>query len=305
MRTLSLLGAVALLPACISTPERLPPDPRFGPEPLEARIWADQTGRISYWTNRAAYVAVFEVWPGRGVGMIHPAWAGQQQQHTSGFRWVNTYNRSFRWAYHLTTQISRIAPQPRYLLVVASDRPLQVEQFVARPYALYSALGMAAFSAYRTFDTMEQLAQLALDPGSEWAVDYYTIWPSSVRDYRDYRIVTCRGSSFFVPLDLYYAIASQCIQSETQVAESQPVARVPADSISVPPRDEPVRVAADPVDVDGVRQAPELESQPRQPRVVGPPRVEPAKADRTEEEEAQARRDFEIIKQRLGKRGVA
>lgn len=77
MRALATLGLLALLSGCAlrSTPHH-DYSSAYDGTPLRARI-VDVTGRLLVSTNRPAHVAVFEIVPGRGVGLLYPAYTSE------------------------------------------------------------------------------------------------------------------------------------------------------------------------------------------------------------------------------------
>ncbi|HEX5580900.1 MAG TPA: hypothetical protein VFX39_04930, partial [Gemmatimonadaceae bacterium] len=211
-RTLSLavaalaLGAAACLPA--SSPQ-LSAAPDAG-VPLEAAILPPHYGQVPLHLNKPAYVALFEVIPGRGVSLLYP-------QSGSGFvqvreAWVPLRYNPQRWMYasNVYSSFNRIGDYgtgyddyagyargaayggaydgslhpvqqaPRYLFLVASEDPMAIERFQGEIGAIRDYLGRAQYTSMRPEETMEELAFAILPYMSEerWVTDVYVDWGS-------------------------------------------------------------------------------------------------------------------------------
>src|SRR5512133_4369976 len=82
---------------------RQPPPPVAVPvviEPLEVDVTRPHNGKIYVQTNRAAYVAIFDIVPERGVTMIYPVSARQQRFVVAGLRDVPVWWEPSRVTYH-------------------------------------------------------------------------------------------------------------------------------------------------------------------------------------------------------------
>src|SRR3712207_4010202 len=102
-------GTPASQPDRVAAPE---PEPV---EPLELDIGRPSGGHLLIQTNRPAYVAIFEIIPNRGVTLIYPAAAHQQNMLVSGLTWVPLW-----WSPR------RVSTSDRYVYAVASEEPLRL-----------------------------------------------------------------------------------------------------------------------------------------------------------------------------------
>lgn len=174
-------------------------------QPLRARIVTHDN--LAVRLNRPAYVAVFEILPGRGVGLVYPT-AGQADGFMSGgfiplWRPSNFYQASY-----LPDAFGYTAQAPRYLLLIASDEPLRVERFARSPMALRSTLGFQRFASWNPYSLMDDLAEAVLPAmvdDNSWTSDVYVQWPEprALRDSRT-RLVAVRcsnGRIFYAPLE--------------------------------------------------------------------------------------------------------
>lgn len=200
-RPLAVLAVSLLLAACAGRAGP-PSGTSPGSRPLHARILPGHDG-LAFSLNRPAHVAVFEVVPGRGVGLVYPSYPAQGEMLSSGFHRPLLSGSQFRWAY-LSTPVS--PNQSRYLYLVASERPLDIDAFVHSPTALRSTLGVRRFAAWNPHALLDELDSLVVPaslPG-DWTSDLYAIWPEPprARDPFDQLIVlTCEsGRRVAVPL---------------------------------------------------------------------------------------------------------
>src|SRR5690349_7438050 len=91
--SLALVGTAACGPTYVvqsaptPAPERVPVPPRVAP--LEVSIVRPEEGRVLIQTSRPAYVAVFEIVPGRGVSLAYPQPYRPRDVELTGLTWVN------------------------------------------------------------------------------------------------------------------------------------------------------------------------------------------------------------------------
>jgi hypothetical protein len=209
-RLLTALLLAAPLGGCA-----LQPGPRSGRAirdvPLQARIVPDFGGRqqgLAFTLNRPAHVALFEIIPGRGVGLMYPSLGRESDPLPSGFHRSILGAQNVRWAYQ-----QGLAPssrtQPRYYYLVASEWPLNTDRFVGSPAALRSALGLR-FASYSPSNVLEEIDRV-IAPGvqGEWTSDVYVVWPYPPVNDPVARQVVVRcpdGRAVLVPLR-YVALA--------------------------------------------------------------------------------------------------
>jgi hypothetical protein len=309
---LGALCALLLLGACgIPEPSNSPRNARNRTDiPLVARIETragGNTGGYRFYLSRPAHVALFEVVPGRGVGLLYPTVSFDSRQLTSGMHLAQVYNTFFRASY-LPYGGSGI--QPRYILLIASDQPLHLDEIRRSPYALRNIMGLQHFASYNPYNTMDALAESVLpamvgDDG--WASDVYVEWPNALPQQQYASLVRMQcpsGRVIAVPFDMMLLAMRACDDAGTSVKYLPPPLN-PADTTEVvlPPRrtrpvadgngEEPTRTdgrqygrdAETPREPRVARPRPES-SEPRArgsaPRVVSVPRAEPRSEPRAE-----------------------
>lgn len=175
----ALLPVLAVLLSACNVPFQEPVDfPRH--RPLEARIApGDHSSRqVRFHLSRPAYVAVFEVVPGAGVTVLYPSRGSAGRRLRSGWHSPSAHAARSAWRYG-----SRGDGRPRYLYLLASDRPLRIEPFARSPSALRRALGPHAFAGHDPRRTMAMLDDLVLGAGfdQDWTRDVYMEWPEQRR----------------------------------------------------------------------------------------------------------------------------
>lgn len=182
---LALLALAVPLAAC-----SLGSTPRSGPTPqAPLRAWISPPGfsgpgGLQFYVNRPAHVALFEIVPGRGVGLMYPRFGDANQTTYAGYNRARTGIGSFRWGYRSSfagysgSGYSRWT-QPRYYFLVASDEPLRIDDTVASPTALRGILGINRFAAYNPYNTMEELTRRVVPPrgAGNYVTDLYVHWP--------------------------------------------------------------------------------------------------------------------------------
>ncbi len=193
-RTLSLVAAALTLGAAACSPSspRLSASPESA-APLDAVIMPPHYGQIPLHLSRPAYVALFEVIPGRGASLLYPQWGNGFVQVREA--WVPLRYSPQRWMYagNAHSSMNRISnygygygsgsfypvhQAPRYLFLIASEEPMAIERFQGEIGAIRSYLGHSQYVSMRPEETMEQLAYAILPYMSEdsWITDVYVDW---------------------------------------------------------------------------------------------------------------------------------
>ena len=127
---------------------------------LQSRLFAPMQGRIRFVVSQPAYVAMFEIQPGRGVRVIFPDdWAAERQLAT-GFHEppLPTGGDALGGQY----------PSTRWLYLVTSDRPLGLLPQKRSVNALESLMGAPAFRSTSTYDVTTAIRQKVLSLGGAW-----------------------------------------------------------------------------------------------------------------------------------------
>ena len=70
-------------------PAPVPPPVEVAPPPVAVTIVRADEGRLLVSLDQPAYLAVFDIVPGRGVTMLYPASARQRQVAIVGARWLD------------------------------------------------------------------------------------------------------------------------------------------------------------------------------------------------------------------------
>ncbi|HEV2131196.1 MAG TPA: hypothetical protein VGR27_08835 [Longimicrobiaceae bacterium] len=268
----------------------LPAPPRQASPMAPLRAWISPPGSfgtLGFYINRPAHVAVFEIVPGQGIGMVYPSYGyghGARETHlAAGMHTVFTGGSSFRWAYQSALGgYGYRSAQPRFYYLVASEAPLRISSFVASPMALRSTIGWQNFTAWNPYSAMEELTRLILPMQGygEWTTDLYVDWPEpQMRQMPQYVVVTCRdGRQLMVPVG--YGFTS-C--PGDRVAALPPTETgEPEGEVQTPTRRRPEPTAGDRRAGDSPRWRPDpADAQSADP---APRRREPTEARREREE---------------------
>lgn len=141
---LSVLGAVACGPTYVvqGTPRPVPQPAPEAPRvpPLEVSILRSEEGRVLIQTSREAYVAVFEIVPGRGVSLVYPGVMRQRNVQYTGLSWLDVY-----WTMRPDYRFA--SSDTRYIYAVASDTPLRLDDEAYDQRYLQRVLGSAYWSS--------------------------------------------------------------------------------------------------------------------------------------------------------------
>lgn len=327
MRTLLSLGLAALLAGCAlqSSPPYDRPEPSgysYDDGPLRARLMSSG-GRLEVMTSRPAYVAIFEIVPGRGVGLLYPAYYGEDNSVQAGLNTILISRSRLYYREFLSYNGMGGQPMPRYLYMVASDAPLRLTQFIDSPGALRRTLGLQQFASLSPYSLMDQLSGMILPYGArgDWADDVLTIWPERSYDTDTYaaaqwvRVVCPDGRVIEGPI--YYTYGS----CGTRRTDAPPVASAPGRptqpgdtaKVQVPTRHRPEEPETRTADGSrAARRPPNIETIPEPSsggrvrlipavpsptgeaeRVDAPRRIDPRVGDRPGREEPQVERRFE------------
>ena len=180
------------------------PAPVVYVEPLEIDIARPHQGKVFVQTSRAAYVAIFEIVPDRGVELVYPVSPRQRGFVIAGLREFPTWWEGSRVTYHAGWSTSRAYPG-RYIYALASDEPLRIPDAAYRTGYLRDVLGSRVYQSANPYTTMRALAREFVPQvrDEEWAEDMYVLSPSyATEQYRVTRVY-CRGGTMYeVPSEL-------------------------------------------------------------------------------------------------------
>lgn len=195
---MSRLPAVAVLPlallvgACADPPpaDRPSPGAEASAEPLSAELLPPERGRFGLRLNREPHVALFEVVPDRGMGLVHPGSAEVERTRPAGTSSVpirRTQLRKHRDWYRPESPGPLNQPAPEslksqgMLFLVASERPLDLS---AVDEAGEIRRSIADDAARNPYGAMEQLVDLILPRRDDvsWAFDVWMAEPPAAGD---------------------------------------------------------------------------------------------------------------------------
>lgn len=284
----ALLTTLALL-LTLSACAGLPASPRHTHPMAPLRAWISPPssfGALGFYINRPAHVAIFEIIPGQGIGMMYPTHGGSEMYRTAGMHTVFTRGSSFRWAYQSALGGYHETSQPRFYYLVASEEPLRISSFVTSPMALRGLVGWQNFTAWNPYSAMEELTRLILPAQNwgEWTTDLYVDWPEpQMRQAPQYVVVTCRdGRQLMVPVGYgFISCPGDRVAALPPTEEGEP-----DGEIQTPTRRRPQPAGGDPRAGDSPRWQPD----PADPEAAtpAPRRRAPAEA-RGEREEVRER----------------
>ena len=269
MRTRSLVFAfvVATLSACATIPRGTDLEPE-GPPAM--RVWLGYpVGRSQVHpilVNREAYVAMFEIIPGRGVTMVYPH--GDAARFASDAHFPDLAFQPGRWFYY-TGPFEYAGVQPRYYYVIASAAPLNLGRLRPSLGATRRVLGRL-YGSFQPYDVIDRLTELVVprQADEDWATDLLVDWPFPavprtlavrwIRCANGRLIQVARNYPYFgCPGDTRLAVAATSAKA--------PIKEIPFEAIPRPPRG------------DGGRQgielaAPQVDKRRRAETSARPPR---------------------------------
>ena len=205
MRSPLALLAMLSIAACVgpgtytvvpqSTPAPVVQRPAVSP--MEVTIVRPEAGKLLVQTNRAAYLALFEIVPDRGVALIYPTNARQQNMRMAGLSWL-----PIGWTMApASNDRGRYGERVRHVFALASDRPFRLSDEAYDDAYMRRVLGSAAYRASDPEYTMRALTRhfLRVMPTEEWGQDLYTLETLSSRPpYRLVRVSCPDGSIYEV-----------------------------------------------------------------------------------------------------------
>jgi len=177
--------------------------------PLHARLEERGSG-LGIRLNRPAHVAIFEIVPGAGVGLLYPGYSREAEYLSSGFSYVSgRTSRRYDWYNASYNHSRRYRNEPRFYLLVASRRPLRTERFHSGG-SLRSSLGLSSYSSVNYRRVMNDVVEAVVPYQHEddWTTDVLAVWPDRRYDrYWDdgqrYTRVQCpNGTIVLTPWEL-------------------------------------------------------------------------------------------------------
>jgi hypothetical protein len=270
MHTRSLIAALVTttaLSGCAATSRVKGVDPERPP----LRAWigfpAGSSQLYPIFVNREAYVAMFEIVPGRGVTMVYPHMGGDL--YASDMHYADLTIQLGR-GYYFSDPFGFAAFQPRYYYAVASVAPLNLTRLRSTLGATRRTLGRL-YASYRPFDVIDRLTELVvpMQTDEDWTTDLFIEWPvpPAPRSYLAYQWVRCANGRVILVAGNYPYFGCP---GDTQLA-------VAATSAKAPIKELPLEAVPRPPHGDGGRQgielaAPQVENRRRAETSVQPPR---------------------------------
>ncbi len=182
-RTILGVSISVLLAACMHAAPRddaapAPPAPPLDVSLLPALAANTNVPSLTFALNRPAYVAAFEVIPGRGVRLLYP-YAPEQAQNPGGMNLV-TETPAFFDDY-LGSVLAVPNAAPTYTYIIASDEPLTLGA-LTQPAGLRNYFGAATFASYRASSFIDAVTSAVIPagaPNASWASDMVVDWSNA------------------------------------------------------------------------------------------------------------------------------
>src|SRR5688500_5003772 len=205
-RTIVVREYPAATPVPVPAPRPIPtplPTPRRLAQ-LEVALGSPAAGKVPVQTNRAAYIAIFEIIPQQGVTLLHPSTAKQSRTVMSGLSWVPVVAGPAPTAQRVSNS-GRPRRAVRYIYALASDTPLRIPDRAIEPGYLEQLLGPAAFRAASPHAAVRALSRHFAPKVSDeqWAEDLFAVEPrNSATPPRVARVYCWNGRMYEVPEDM-------------------------------------------------------------------------------------------------------
>jgi hypothetical protein len=254
-RSLSLgTFAAAALIGCASAPRLENVEPEL-PPPM--RVWIGYPIGSSLvfpiFVNREAYVAIFEIIPGRGASMVYPR-SGADVFASDG-HYADLSMVLGRSLYE-SDAFALASFQPRYYYAVASAAPLHLSRLLSSLVTMRRVLG-PMYASYRPYDVIDRLTEYVVpkQPDWDWATDLFVDWPvpsaavPTVFAHRDdQRLIACaNGRIISVPRRYPYYGCPGDAAAAVAAIDSNRTVEMNADSAARPklPKVRDIQRAAD------------------------------------------------------------
>ena len=241
--SLGILAAAAVM-GCSSALRVEDAEPE-GPPAMRVWIWypIGSSSVVPLFVNREAYVAMFEIVPGRGVTMLYPR--SSASVVASDAHYVDLAVQPGRGLYY-SDPFGFASSQPVYYYAVASAEPLHLSRLLASLSAMRRALGRI-YASYRPYDVIDRLTLWVVpeQADEDWATDLFVAWPvpSGVPAVlaqanalpNPMRLIACaNGRIIAVPRDYPYYGCPGDAAAVVATGAKPPIKQVPPDSLSRP-----------------------------------------------------------------------
>jgi hypothetical protein len=240
-RTLWAVPAVIVLAACMHTAPRETAPP---PDPLTITLLPALAANtvvpsLTFELNRPAYVAAFEVIPGRGARLLYP-YAPDVTPNPGGMNLV-TETPAF-YDNYLRSALGMPGTGATYTYVIASETPLRLGDFL-KPSGLLSYFGDAQFASYRASTLLDGLTAAVVPagaPDASWSADMVVDWSNAPLEQfalASTSIACDNGSVLTVPPGYGSAM---CPADAVRIARAKVVATTDASRITSKTRERPM-----------------------------------------------------------------
>ena len=159
------------------------------------------THGIGFYVNKEAYVAIFDIVPGRGIGLYYPHMNRELEYAVRpGPRWVTNTVPYMNAAAYRTPLLNPV----HYLFLVASREPLNIEDYVGYDDYLRQKLTPVVVTG-NAYTAMKALVQevVPAQPPQDWTTALYALYGGDRRGRgaRIYQLVYCEdGRMYWVDL---------------------------------------------------------------------------------------------------------
>jgi hypothetical protein len=189
--------------------------------PLEATLLPPTHG-IGFYINKSAHVAVFDIVPGAGIGLVYPR-MGRELEYAArpGPQWIASGVPYWPASYVLPANSS-----VRYLFLVASREPLLIDDYIGYSDYLRQKLTNVVYTG-NAYTAMEALIAEVVpsQPAEDWTTALYIVY-GSVRGNRRppviYQLVKCTdGKIYWVQLGSSFVCNDPGLKADT-LKEGEP-----------------------------------------------------------------------------------
>jgi hypothetical protein len=266
----ALIGVTALA-GCATNPKVQGVEPSRPPA-MRVSIGFPAGRALVYpiFVNREAYVALFEIVPGRGVTLLYPQ--TRRQVWASDMHYADLTIQLGRTFYH-SDPFGLTRRQPRYYYAIASAAPLNLTRLHASLGATRRVLGRM-YASYRPYDVIDRLTELVVprQRDEDWATDLFLDWPAvPPRAVLAQQVIRCaNGRVLFVAANYPYFGCPGDTQRAVAMAPKPAVPgpkELPFEAVPRPPRGE----KREPIELS----APDVGNRRRAEAGAPPPRRDP------------------------------
>lgn len=218
-------------------------------EALEASVWVNEgfaTHSIGFDVSRDAHVAIFEMVFGGAPFLIYPEFGSSSYQMRAGARTVFLDRRTHRSRSRLGhfasfsrgfSPFGRGVSQPRFILLVASEAPLDVSRFLASRDLGFGLMHLAGGGTSRQMEAV--VSEVVPSPSTtEYTTAWTVIWPNQRLTETQLVAVRCPGLGvFYIPLRVAYVYQCPAPPDDGKQADPAEVdepAAIPGTTVAIP-----------------------------------------------------------------------